>query len=307
MEIKNKKFIVTGGAGFIGSNLVDRLVDLGCSVHVIDDFSTGLRENCNKEAIYHEKDISDINLKKTFDDIMNDADGIFHMAARARVQPSIEDPINSEKNNTQGTINMLTSAKDSNVKRFVYSSSSSVYGDPVSLPTNESSPINPLSPYGMQKYYGELACNVFAKIFSIETVSLRYFNVYGEKQNFNGAYSLVMSIFANQLKNRQPLSITGDGEQKRDFTYVGDVVNANILAMESEFVGKGESINIGNGSNYSINQIADMMGGKKVYIDPVIEPKETLADNFKAQQILNWKPSMDLKEWIKTYKKDLGI
>ena len=238
---------------------------------------------------------------------MKNADSVFLLAAKARVQPSIENPIQYEVNNTIGTLNVLKSAVDAGVRRLVYSASSSAYGDSAILPLSEKLPTDPLSPYGAQKYYGEILCRMFSKVYNIETVSLRYFNVYGEKQNISGAYALVMGIFAHQRLNGQPMTIRGDGEQRRDFTYVGDVVDANILASISQNVGKGEVINIGNGDNRSINQIADLIGGEKVYIDPVIEPRETLADNSLAEKLLGWKPSQKIEDWIPKYKKSIGL
>ena len=229
------------------------------------------------------------------------------LAAKARVQPSIVDPIQYEVNNTIGTLNILKCAVDAGVRRLVYSASSSAYGDSDILPLHEGLPIDPLSPYGAQKYYGEVLCKMFCKVYNIETVSLRYFNVYGEKQNIAGAYALVMGIFAHQRLNGDPMTIRGDGEQKRDFTYVGDVVNANILASQSNNVGKGEVINIGNGDNRSINQIAEMIGGETVHVEPVVEPKETLADNSLAQKLLGWKPTQKIEDWVPFYKKEIGL
>jgi UDP-glucose 4-epimerase len=148
---------------------------------------------------------------------------------------------------------------------------------------------------------------MFAHVYDIETVSLRYFNVYGERQNIAGAYALVMGIFAHQRLNGEPMTIRGNGDQRRDFTYVGDVVNANILASQSKNVGKGEVINIGNGDNRSINQIADMIGGEKKYVDPVVEPMETLADNSLAKELLGWEPTQKIEDWVPTYKKEIGL
>ena len=197
-------------------------------------------------------------------------------------------------------MNILKAAVDTGVRRFVYSSSSSVYGNTIKLPLNEKTPTNPISPYGAQKLYGEILCKTFSSVYNIQTVSLRYFNVYGENQNIGGAYSLVIGIFINQKLNNLPLTIRGDGEQKRDFTYVGDVVSANILASESSNVGKGESINIGRGDNVSINEIASTIGGEKTYIDSVLEPRETLADNNKAKKLLGWEPKMNVIDWLKS-------
>lgn len=301
------KYIVVGGAGFIGSNLVDYLVKKDHEVSIIDNFSTGKKENVNPKATVYNIDMSKVSNNHQLVDIMSNADSVFLLAAKARVQPSIINPMDYEQNNTIGVLNVLKCATEARVKRVVYSASSSAYGDSKVIPLKETLPVNPLSPYGAQKYYGEVLCRMFAQVYSIETVSLRYFNVYGEKQNIDGAYALVMGIFAHQRLNGKPMTIRGDGKQKRDFTYVGDVVNANFLASQSEKVGKGEVINIGNGDNRSINEIADMIGGDRIHIEPVIEPKETLADNSLAEELLGWKPTQVIEDWVPIYKKDLGL
>tara|TARA_B100001057_G_scaffold495012_1_gene592935 strand:+ start:1080 stop:1991 length:912 start_codon:yes stop_codon:yes gene_type:complete len=296
------KMLVTGGAGFIGSNLVDQLILEANEVHVIDNFSSGKKENCNDKAIYHKFDISNVNnidaLKKIFEDV----DTIFHCAALARVQPSIIDPLKYEINNTLGLMNILKAAADVKVRRLVYSASSSAYGPTENLPSKESDPINPISPYANQKHYGELCCKMFSEVYGIETVSLRYFNVYGERQNLGGAYATVVGIFINQILEGKSLTINGDGSQRRDFTYVKDVVNANILASNSLDVGSGEVINIGSGKNISINDLADMLSKNKKYMEAVNEPFANLADIRKAKELLNWEPKMDLKSWINNYK-----
>tara|TARA_Y100000816_G_scaffold291430_1_gene282745 strand:+ start:1083 stop:1991 length:909 start_codon:yes stop_codon:yes gene_type:complete len=301
------KYIVTGGAGFIGSNLVDLLIDKGHEVEVIDNFSTGKKENCNEKAKYFELDISENSSYENLKNILLGSDGVFHLAALPRVQESIDNPLHFEKNNTLSTINILKACADSNVKRLVYSASSSAYGNAVDLPLKEDHPVNPISPYAMQKYYGEVACRMFANVYGIETVSLRYFNVYGERQSLEGAYALVMCVFARQRLNNEPLTIRGDGEQRRDFTHVKDIAKANLLAMNSKRVGNGEVINIGNSDNRSVNQIAKMIGGPTINVDPVVEPRETLADNSKAKHLLGWSPSIMIEDWVKKYKKDLGI
>tara|TARA_B100000941_G_scaffold275929_1_gene238162 strand:+ start:69 stop:977 length:909 start_codon:yes stop_codon:yes gene_type:complete len=301
------KYIVTGGAGFIGSNLVDLLIDKGHEVDVIDNFSTGKKENCNKKAQYFELDISDYTNYDDLKKILLGSDGVFHLAALPRVQESIDNPLHFEKNNTLSTINILKACADSHVNRLVYSASSSAYGNAIKLPLQEEDPVNPISPYAMQKYYGEVACKMFANVYGIETVSLRYFNVYGERQSLEGAYALVMCVFARQRLNNEPLTIRGDGEQRRDFTHVKDIAKANLLAMNSKKVGNGEVINIGNSDNRSVNQIAKMIGGPTINVDPVVEPRETLADNSKAKNLLGWSPSVMIEDWVKKYKKDLGI
>ena len=297
------KYVITGGAGFIGSNLVERLVKEGNEVHVIDNFSFGKLENCNKKAHYYNIDLSQKSNFNQVKEVCKNADSVFHLACIARVQPSIKNPVEYEMNNTISTVNILKASVESNVRRFIYSSSSSVYGNQTNLPLKEDFKTNPLSPYGAQKLYGEILCKTFSKVYGLETVSLRYFNVYGEKQNIDGAYALVIGIFLNQKSNEKSLTVRGDGSQRRDFTYVGDVVRANILASKSEHVGSGEIINIGNGKNKSINEIASYVGGKIKYIEPVLEPFETLADNLKAKKLLNWEPKQDVKSWIKDYIK----
>ena len=301
-----KKAIVTGGAGFIGSNLVDKLIDMGVEVHIIDDLSTGFEKNINPKAIFHKIDISTLNPDLAWYEF-KDTDVIFHLAALARVQPSIEDPIPFDKVNIGGTLRMLKLAHNLGVKRFVYSASSSAYGNATKFPTPEEHSTNPLSPYGLQKYVGEQYCKMFSQVYGLDTVSLRYFNVYGERMSLEGAYKLAIPIFADQMLKGKQLTINNDGEQRRDFTYVEDVVNANILASTNPEDLKGEAFNIGNGDNYSVNELADMLGGKKSYGNKVIEPFQTLADNSKADLILNWKPKGSLPTWIKKYKKELGI
>ena len=298
------KYVITGGAGFIGSNIVEKLVNEGNEVHVIDNFSFGKLENCNKKAHYHNLDLSQKSNFNQIKDVCKNADSVFHLACMARVQPSIKNPVEYEINNTIGSVNILKASVESNVRRFIYSSSSSVYGNQINLPLNEDFKTNPLSPYGAQKLYGEILCKTFSKVYGLETVCLRYFNVYGEKQNIDGAYALVIGIFLNQRFNKKPLTVRGDGLQRRDFTYVGDVVRANILASKSKNVGVGEVINIGNGKNKSINEIASYIGGSIKYIEPVLEPFETLADNSKAKKLLNWEPKQDVKSWIKDYIKN---
>ena len=284
-----KKAIVTGGAGFIGSNLVDKLIDMGVEVHVIDDLSTGFERNLNPKATFWHRDISNLNPDEPWDELKN------------------TDPIPFDKVNIGGTLRMLKLAHNLGVARFVYSASSSAYGNATKFPTPEEHSTNPLSPYGLQKYVGEQYCKMFSQVYGLDTVSLRYFNVYGERMSLEGAYKLAIPIFADQMLKGKQLTINNDGEQRRDFTYVEDVVNANILASTNPEDLKGEAFNIGNGDNYSVNELADMLGGKKSYGNKVIEPFQTLADNSKADLILNWKPKGNLPTWIKKYKKELGI
>ena len=315
--------LVTGGAGFIGSNLVDKLIDNGHDVVVIDDLSTGKKENINSKAKFYKYNIttdillSDVSSSpyKNHDWKKYKYDVVFHLAAKARVQPSIENPIEFNRTNVDGTLNILKFCVDNGVKRFIYSSSSSVYGNTKSLPTSENIKLNPMSPYALQKLIGEQYCKLFSDLYGLETVCLRYFNVYGERQPLEGAYSLVTGIFINQILNNKPLTINGSGKQRRDFTYVGDVVDANIKAATVETKFSGDIFNIGNGNNRSVNELAVMMVGLPnraeaypiTHLPPVIEPEETLADNFKAWEKLEWAPHTKIETWFNKYKKELGL
>jgi UDP-glucose 4-epimerase len=309
------KYLVTGGAGFIGSNLVDELVDKGHEVVVIDDLSFGCIKYINKKASFHKINLASCDpTKRRLDlgrvgELFEGTDVVFHLAARTRIQPSIKEPHSFNHVNVGGTLNVLHLAHKHNVRRVVFSSSSSVYGNvgDADLPTSEKTPTNPLSPYGLQKLVGEQYCKLYSEIYGLETVCLRYFSVYGERQPTEGDYSLVMGIFATQRLNNQPLTINGDGEQRRDFTYVGDVVSANVQAAISDRVGQGEIINVGNGDNRSVNDIARMIGGPVVHGEPVIEPRETLANNIKARILFEWEPTMKLEDWIPSYKESIGL
>ena len=311
--------LVTGGAGFIGSNLIERLVKDGHDVVSIDNYSSGKRSNEQDGCTYISADVQEMEFwggrLEKMDKI---PEVVFHLAAKARVQPSIENPIEFHNANVNGTLALLNMCRIYGVKRFVFSSSSSVYGDAEQVPTTEECKLNPMSPYALHKLIGEQYCKLYSELYDIETVCLRYFNVYGERQPTEGAYCLVMGVFAQQLLNRQAMTINGDGEQRRDFTYVGDVVDANIKAGFNSkipiFKCEGDVFNIGNGDNRSVNQIADLMGsgyppngGDRTFGNPVIEPKETLADNSKAYKVLGWKPTSTLEDWIPKWKEDLGL
>jgi UDP-glucose 4-epimerase len=290
------KAVVTGGAGFIGSHLVDALVEKGFDVQVIDDLSGGKKENVNPKATLHIASICDY---EAIAPIIKGADYVFHLAALPRVQYSIEHPRETSEINVTGTLNVLLAAKEAGVQRVIYSASSSAYGDSDAMPLREDMPANPISPYALQKYIGELNCRLFSTIYGLSTVSLRYFNVYGSRQDPTGPYALVIGRFLLLKKEGKPLSITGDGTQTRDFTHVRDVARANLLAMESENVGKGEVINIGAGNNKSINEIAKYVGGPIEYVEKRIEPHDTLADISLAKKLLDWEPQVPFDEGIK--------
>jgi len=296
------KIIVTGGAGFIGSHITDRLVKDGHKVVVLDNLSAGKKEQVNKKAKFINADIKNLNeIKKYF----KGADCVFHLAAQSRIQPSIIDPAPTFYDNVFGTLHVLLAARDAKVKRVIYSASSSSYGDQKTLPLHEEMIPGFKSPYSLSKYVGEAMCKLFSDLYGIETVSLRYFNVYGPRQLTSGAYATVVGIFLKQLQDGQPLTIVSPGTLRRDFTHVSDVVEANILAMKSKKVGKGELFNIGRGENYSINEVASLIlskskpQGRTLYIPK--RPGETLvtlADNKRAQQLLGWIPKVSFEEGI---------
>ena len=291
------KILVTGGAGFIGSNIVDALIEKGHEVLIIDNLSTGRKENINPRAKFFEADL------RNYDEIhpiFEGVDFVFHEAALPRIPLSIEKPRESNDINITGTLNALVAAKFFGVKRFIYAASSSALGGEATLPMREDAPCDPLNPYALQKYVGELYCKIFSSIYHLPTVSLRYFNVYGPRQPREGSYVPVIGIFLTQKSRGEKLSIVGDGKQTRDFTHVFDVVRANISAMESDKVGRGEVINIGAGRNHSINEIAEMIGGETAHIDARPgEMQDTLADIAKAKDLLGWQPGITLQDGIK--------
>ncbi|MDA4122810.1 MAG: SDR family oxidoreductase [Thaumarchaeota archaeon] len=293
------KVLVTGGAGFIGSNLVDRLVREGYRVGILDNFSTGEISNINKADIeegriqLHRGDITDYQLVRA---VVKDYEAIYHEAALPSVARSIEDPLLVNEVNVTGTLNLLKAAVDLKVKKVVYASSSSVYGESVKLPKVETMSSLPVSPYGASKLAAENYCRVFAKVYGLPTVCLRYFNVYGPRQKY-GHYSGVIPIFITRLRNDLPPVIFGDGEQVRDFTYVQDVVEANVLALRRD-VNPGEVFNIASGGTTSIKQLAELLA--KLVGKPHIAPefveerpgdiRASHADISKAGDALGYRP-----------------
>ncbi len=298
------KALVTGGAGFIGANLTRALLDRGDEVHVVDTLVASTREQVPQGAVLHEVDIR--NTEELIP-LCTGVEYLFHCAALPRVQFSIKNPMETHAVNITGTLSVLEAARQANVGRVVYSASSSAYGDQKILPLVESMAAQPKSPYGLQKYVGELLCRVWSEVYELPTVSLRYFNVYGPGLDPDGPYALVIGKFLAQRKRREAFTITGDGEQTRDFTHVRDVVRANLLAAESSKVGKGEVLNIGAGRCVSIKKLAELIGGPVNFVPARLEPKHTKADAGLAKELIGWEPSVLFEDGIAELKKEWGL
>lgn len=292
----NKKItIVTGGAGFIGSNLVDALLTKGYEVRIIDNLVAGKRENVAKEAVFFETDIRD---EKALIPIFAGAHLVFHLAALPRVQYAIEHPVETHDVNVTGTMQVLSAAQQAGVSRVVLASSAAVYGDCEVMPLREDFRPDPVSPYALHKFIGEEYLKLFSKIYSLSTVSLRFFNVYGPRLDPEGAYALVVGRFLKMRREGKPLTIVGDGQNTRDYVHVSDVVRALIAAATSDKVGKGEVINVGTGRATSVNELAEYFGGEKTYVPARLEPRASIADISKAKKLLGWEPHVVLKDGI---------
>ena len=292
--------LVTGGAGFIGSNLVDYLIQQGHEVICVDNESA----ECNDKFYWNDKACNIIGDITDYDFIKNcfkDVDYVFHLAAESRLQPAIKNPIEAVYKNCVGTTTILQCAREAGVKRFVYSSTSSGYGFNPS-PNVETQPDDCLNPYSASKVAAEKFCKMYSDLYGLETVVLRYFNVFGERSPRRGQYAPVIGIFDRQKLSGEALTIVGDGTQRRDFIYVGDVAKANLIAAEATLDKKyfGQVFNIGSGINYSVQEIADAISDNQTYIPKRDGEMETTWSNIeKASEILGWKPEVDVLEWIK--------
>jgi nucleoside-diphosphate-sugar epimerase len=299
------RYVVTGGAGFIGSNTVDELVRRGHSVVVIDDLSAGKEDNLadvRTKITFIKGSITDI---ETVRKAMHEAEYVLHLAARTSVPRSVKDPIETNKINIDGTLNVLVAARDAKVKRLVFAASSSAYGETPTLPKTEAMQPAPISPYGVTKFVGELYAQVFGRCYGMENVSLRYFNIFGPRQDPSSPYSGVLAKFCTAfLEDGQPI-IFGDGEQTRDFTYVENAVQANLLACEAPNV-SGKVFNVGTGSRSSLNQTVDLLrkiSGKQLEVkyDPPREGdiRDSLADISQARQLLGYDPQVGFEEGLR--------
>lgn len=302
-------YLVTGGAGFIGSHIVERLLKDGKQVRVIDNFVTGKRENLNGHIAKLELvqgDILDLELvRKAVEGI----EVIFHQAALRSVPLSVDNPLATNEVNTQGTLNILLAARDSGVKRVVYASSSSVYGDSPRLPKTEDQATAPISPYAVSKLAGENYCSVFTKVYGLETISLRYFNVFGPRQDPRSQYAAVIPKFISRALKGKPLEVHGDGLQSRDFTYIDDVVQANLLAAAAE-KGVGEAFNVAKGKAYSlldlIAALSRILGKNLQWVHTPSrqgDVRHTLADISKARRVLGYKVHTEFEQGLyQTYR-----
>ena len=295
-QSEGRLVLVTGGAGFIGSHLVDALVGAGLRVRVIDNFATSTREYVNRAAELVGGDIRDAS---SIGDAFEGVDTVYHVAALPRIPLSIAKPVETHMTNVVGTLNVLIAARERKVRRVVFSGSSSVYGEQAKMPLVETMTPNPLNPYALQKYVGEQYARMFHRLFAMQTLTLRYFNVYGPRMASEGAYVTVISAFLAARKRGEPLAIHGDGEQTRDFTHVSDIVAANVLAMDSS-VADGRAINVGAGRNISVSRIAELIGGPRIQTEPRAgDMRNTLADTTEASRMLGWRPRVSVEDGVK--------
>ena len=294
--------LVTGGAGFIGSNIVDELMNRGYEVVVIDNESADENDRFywNNEAENYRYNICDYD---KIEPLFKDVDYVFHLAAQSRIQPAIKNPVYTVKVNCEGTANILQASREHGVKKVVYSSTSACYGLMNEPPLHEDMKTDCLNPYSVTKVAAEDICEMYTRLYGLKTVIFRYFNVYGNRQPTKGQYAPVIGLFKKQKDNGEPMTVVGDGLQTRDYTNVSDVVNANLLAAESDDVGGNELINIGAGKSYSVMDLVEMIGGEHIYIPPRPgESRHTLADISRANMLLKWNPKVNLEDWLEENK-----
>lgn len=299
MKNRRQTVVVTGGAGFIGSHLVDRLISDGHTVVVVDNFSTGRFDNLrhlNNEPLLSVQEM-DLTSYEKVRKVVSQADWVFHLAALADIVPSIERPLDYHKANIDGTVKLLEACRAGSVKRFIYAASSSCYGLAKSVPTSETEPILPMYPYALTKYIGEQYVLHWNQVYGLPSVSLRLFNVYGPRSRTSGTYGAVFGVFLAQKLAGKPFTVVGDGSQTRDFTFVTDVVEAFIKACQSDV--KHEVFNVGSGGTYSINRLVELLGGCVVNIpERPGEPKCTFADISKITNVLEWHPRISFESGI---------
>jgi UDP-glucose 4-epimerase len=299
-----EKFLVTGGAGFIGSNICKRLVSQGCFVRVVDNLSTGKKSNLADLIDKIEFIQADMGDSEVAQSAMKDVDVVLHQGALPSVPVSVDNPAATHQHCVNATFTLLLAARDAGVKRFVYAASSSAYGDAPTSPKVETMPTSPLSPYAVAKLTGEYYCSVFYNIYGLQTVSLRYFNVFGPQQDPASQYAAAIPAFVTAILKDEPPTIYGDGEQSRDFTYIDNVVDANLLAARANQT-KGEVINIACGMAVTVNEIIDMINEllgkniKPIYADPRPgDVKHSLADITMAKELIGFEPVTNFKDGL---------
>jgi len=300
------RYLVTGGAGFIGSHIVRRLVSDGQHVRVVDNLSTGQEarlDDVRQSIDFLHGDLADEEVSEA---AVLGIDYVLHQAAIPSVQRSINDPVGTNKANVTATLNLLESCRKANVRRFVYAASSSAYGDAEVLPKVESMPVNPLSPYALQKWVGEHYCKLYHKLYGLQTISLRYFNVFGPSQDPHSEYSAVIPKFITAVLAKKPITVYGDGEQSRDFTYVENIVEANLLAAEAISAAAGNVYNIGCGARVSLNTLIGLLEenigvkAEVVYAKPKAgDVRHSLADIAQARHVLGYEPKVMLNEGLR--------
>jgi UDP-glucose 4-epimerase len=294
------KSLVTGGAGFIGSHIVDSLIKKEHEVIVIDNESAETHDNFwyNSRAKYYKYDICDVDSTKN---LYENVDYVFHCAAESRIQPTILNPLGAVKTNVLGTATVLQLAREAGVKKVIYSSTSSSYGIKNSVPFNETMPDDCLNPYSIAKVSGEKLCSMYTRLYGLKTIILRYFNAYGPREPLRGPYAPVVGLFIRQHKSGKPLTIIGDGTQRRDFTHIDDVVHANMLAMYNDnHENYGEIFNVGTGKNHSVLELASMISTHTINLPPrPAEAHVTLANNEKIRKILGWTCTKRLEDYVK--------
>jgi len=294
------KILITGGAGFIGSNLVDRLINQGNKVIVIDDLSTGKKENLNPEADFHQVSICDFEKIKP---LFQEVDHVFHLAALPRVPVSVKDPIGTSQVNIIGTINVFKAAEENRVKRIIFASSSSVYGDQEKMPLVENMDLRPISPYALQKLAGEQWAKLFTDLYNLPVVSLRFFNIYGPRNDPESDYSLVIAKFLKQKSEGRTLTIFGDGEQTRGFCYIDDLLEALVKTMTSEKIKGGEVMNIGSEKSHSVNYLAKLISDRVEYLaSREGDVLHTKADISLAKEVLDWEPKVSFEQGVEKTK-----
>jgi UDP-glucose 4-epimerase len=302
--MKKQTYLITGGAGFIGTNMAEQLLAAGCTVIVVDDLSAGDAARLPPTAQFHQLDVRNtLALEK----LCAGVDIVVHLAAQPRVQDTIDHPVETHDVNVNGTLSVLEAVRAAGVQRLVFASTAAIYGDQVQLPLTTELPAKPKSPYGLHKYIGEQYLKLWNELHGVQSVSLRFFNVYGPHFDPDGPYALVVGRFLKLRSEHKPLTIVGDGTQTRDFIHVSDVVRAVVAAAEHQSLGAGEVFNVGSGIETSVNEVAALIGGETELVPPRHEPKRVVADITETKRLLGWEPKETLAAGIAAMKAERDL